>query len=350
MEQMIKLNKNGLTVLDCFCGAGVGAIGAEYAGFETIYAFDNNKHAVRNFNKNISPVAEVLDAKTLDEQKIKDLPISDVITGGFPCKPWSNAGKREGEKCNKNGNLAQTLIDIILIKQPKAFLIENVKGLIDKKNKPYFLNMIKQLEEFYNVNWELVDCSQYGVPQKRERIFIVGIRNDLNKFYTFPKKSDNIYSVFDAISDLPDIPNNVNNHDYNEKYFLRNDEKPYAYKIPDGGNWKNLSIQEQKDFMKGAFYSGGGRTSFLSVIDQSKPSRTIMSTVMGKSTAQIIRREGLLRRYTVRESLRLQTVPDEWGFDSETPTSIQYERCSGIPSLVSYKIMKTLSNVLNYKG
>lgn len=347
MEQMVQLPKNGLTILDCYCGAGVGAIGAEYAGFTTVFAFDINKHAVRNFNKNIDNVAHIIDAKTLDDDAILNLPSTDIITGGFPCKPWSTAGKREGEHCDKNGNLAQKLIDIILIKKPKAFLIENVKGLVDKKNKPYFLEMIKQLEQVYNVNWKLIDCSEYGVPQKRERVFIIGIRNDLNKSYVFPDKSPISFNVLDAIGDLSEIPDNVNNHDFNEKYFLRNDEKPYAHKIPDGGNWKNLPIQDQKDFMKGAFDSSGGKTTFLAVVDKNKPARTIMSTVMGKNSAQIVRRGSILRRFTVRESLRLQTVPDFWQFDSDTPPNIQYERCSGIPSLVSYKLMKNIESSLN---
>ena len=121
-------------------------------------------------------------------------------------------------------------------------------------------------------------------------------------------------------------------------------------KIPKGGNWKSLPLEEQKIFMKGAFYSGGGRTGFLSVVDENKPARTIMSSPMGKNNAQILRlSDGSSRRFTVRESLRLQSVPDTWGFDDETPIKVQYERCSGIPSLVSYKLMVELAKILSYK-
>ncbi len=263
------------------------------------------------------------------------------------CKPWSVNGSEKGENCSKNGNLAQQLIDLILYKKPKAFLIENVKGLVNKKNMPYFDNMIKQLSTIFNVEWKVIDCSQYGVPQKRERVFIIGTRKDLNSAFIFPEQSEKVYSINDAIKDLPEVPDGLNNHEYNDKWTIRNDEKPFVHKVPEGGNWKDLPLADAKAFMKGAFNSSGGKTTFLAVMDRNKPSRTIMSSPMGKNSAQIIRfNKDNIRRYTVRESLRLQTVPDSWGFDKDTPIRVQYERCSGIPSLMSYKLMKQLYECL----
>lgn len=351
MEHMIQLPNNGLSVLDCFCGAGVGAIGAEYAGFNTLYAFDINSHAVRNFNYNVANVAQVLDARLLDKEGINALPDTDVITGGFPCTPWSVNGKEEGKNDLDSGNLAQKLIDIILQKKPKAFLIENVKGIVSKNNLPYFLELVNQLSELFDVSWEVLDCSEYGVPQKRERVFIIGIRNDIveesfDGWFKFPKKSQTVYSINDAISDLPELPDGINNHYMPSKGTIRNDEKPFVHKVPEGGNWKDLPIEDQKVFMKGAFNSSGGKTTFLAVMDKNKPSRTIMASPMGKNSAQILKFGDLYRRYTVRESLRLQSVPDTFGFDDETPLSVQYERCSGIPSLVSYKLMKNIGTCL----
>ena len=115
---MNSLPKNGLTVIDTFCGAGIGAVGSEMAGFSTIYAFDNNHHAVRNFNKNIADVADCLDARDIDYDLIPD---ADVITGGFPCKPWSTAGSQLGRKDKKNGDLGELFVDLVLHKKPKAF-------------------------------------------------------------------------------------------------------------------------------------------------------------------------------------------------------------------------------------
>lgn len=343
MEKLKKLKKNGFTVVDFFCGAGIGAIGTEYAGFQTIFAFDNNKHAVKTYNHNMNDkVAVLLDAKNL---RYEDIPYADFYTGGFPCQPFSTAGKNLGEDDPDKGNLGLIITNCILYNEPKGFMLENVSGLSNKKNKHFLEKIIEMLSQKYDVHYQLINCLDYGVPQERVRVFIMGTRKDLNAKFTFPEKTNKVYTVRDAIGDLPQKPNNLNNHDDNPSFKLRNDEKPFAHKISVGKNWKELPEEDQKAFMKGAFYSGGGRTGFLRKIDPDKPSKTIMSSVMGKATALILD-WGIndQRRYTVRESLRLQTVPDEFNFPNDIPAAKQYERCSGIPSLVSYKFMLQLKN------
>jgi len=344
-SEMKSLPKNGLTVIDAFCGAGVGAVGSEMAGFSTIYAFDNNHHAVRNFNKNISNVAVCLDARDIDYDSIPD---ADVITGGFPCKPWSTAGSKLGIKDEKNGDLGELFVDLILHKKPKAFLMENVAGIVNKRNIKFFNMLVERMSDLYDIKWKLVNCADYGIPQKRERVFVIGIRKEIGSSYVFPQTSSKKVSIKEALAGLPEIPDGLNNHEYHQSFAIRKDETPYISKIPIGGNWKCLPENEARAFMKGAFNNGGGRTGFLRVIDPNLPAKTIMSTPMGKSTAQILRiSDGSSRRFTVRESLRLQTVPDFWCFDKETPISVQYERCSGIPSLMSYQLMIEIGNALN---
>lgn len=334
-----------LTVGDFYCGAGIGALGSKYAGFKTLYAFDNNKHAVETYNLNVEPVAFIADAKTLDTKR---LPYTDVITAGFPCQPFSVAGKGLGKDDPEKGNLGKILIESILALKPKAFMIENVKGLISKKNMPFFESLISELSSLYSVNWQLINCADYGVAQKRERVFIVGFRSDLGLQFKFPERShvDNHVSIRDAFEGLSKEPSNSHcNHSVD--CGIRNDEKPYVKKIPCGGNWKDLPIEDQKSFMKKGFYSGGGRTGSLFKVDIDKPAKTILSSPMGKATAQILHYEGLEpRRFTVRESLRLQSVPDSFVFPGTVPLMKQYERCSGIPTLVSYKIMKAIKGYL----
>jgi|ETNvirenome_6_85_1030632.scaffolds.fasta_scaffold01618_2 DNA (cytosine-5)-methyltransferase 1 len=330
--------ENKLTLLDCFCGAGIGAIGAEKAGLETILAFDNKAFAVDTYNKNLTPVAKVMDAKKID---IDSLPYADIITAGFPCKPFSVSGKEEGVADQRYGNLGYITYEIIKAKRPKAFMIENVKGLASKKHK-WFLDELE--ENFksigYNVYIDILNAVNYEIPQKRERVFIIGILEDLDNGFKFPEQSDKIISIEEALEGLPYEPNDENNH---YGYGLRNDEQPYAHKIPDGGNWKDLPIEDQKAFMKKAFYSPGGKTTYLRKVDPKQPAYTVMSHVFGKHSIQLYGN----RRFTVRENLRLQTVPDWFSFDDSINVKNQYERCSGVPSVLAYKIMICIKEALN---
>jgi DNA (cytosine-5)-methyltransferase 1 len=345
MNTIKQLEFNGITVGDLFCGAGIGGLGAKLAGIKTVYAFDNNRIAVDTFNRNVEPVAYLADANQIEASL---LPYTDIITAGFPCKPFSVAGKGLGIKDQKYGNLGTIAVNIILNKQPKAFLLENVKGILSKSNMPSFEALLLPLTKDYNITWQLIDCSEYGVPQKRERVFVIGLRKDLEKQFTFPLPThpNKKNTVLDAIGDLPKDPcNSVPNHA--RDCGLRNDEKPFVHKIPVGGNWKNLPVEDQKTFMKRGFYSGGGRTGALYKVDPYKPAKTILSSPMGKATAQILHWEGHQpRRYTVRECLRLQSVPDSFIFDESISLLRQYERCSGIPTLVSYILMNQISQII----
>lgn len=337
---------NNLTVGDMFCGAGIGAIGAKQAGFSVGWAFDYNKHAVSTYNLNVEDKAFVCDATKLD---IDSLSYVDVITGGFPCQPFSIIGANKGRNDEDKGNLGVIACNIITRKKPKAFLLENVKGLINKRNRVFFDELIEYLSEMYSVSWELIDCSDYGVPQKRERVFIVGINKDIGEKFNFPPKTHltDKACINDAIGDIKEkcFGGYILNHQ--EDCGIRNDELPYVNKVPVGGNWKDLPVEDQKAFMKKGYYSGGGRTGALHKVDPYKPAKTIMSSPMGKATAQILHWEGQEpRRYTVRESLRLQTVPDSFYFDDSVPLMKQYERCSGIPTLVSKILMSEIKSII----
>ncbi|MDK9789980.1 DNA cytosine methyltransferase [Vibrio sp. D431a] len=348
------LSRSKLTHLDAFCGAGIGEIGAHRAGLKTIFAFDNNKKAVETFNLNFGDIAEVLDARDLlkssEEEAIayirSILPYADVISGGFPCKPWSIVGANEGEDNPTSGKLGYVMTLIIKALQPKSFLIENVDGLVNSRNIDYFKKMVNFLEDAgFDVSWRVLNSADYGVPQKRKRVFIVGFRKDLSiKDYQFPiattPDDSEKMTIRQALEGLSRSPDGINDH---EGVGLRNDEKPYAHKIPNGGNWKSLPVDEQKAFMKRGFYSGGGRTGALFKVDPDKQAKTILSSPLGKATAQILDWGiGEPRRYTVRESLRLQTVPDTFRFADGMKLMKKYERCSGIPSLLSFYLFKSI--------
>lgn len=373
---------NDLKVVDLFCGAGVGACGVKKAGFDIVWGIDNNKFAVSTYNKNIGNHAVCGDVKVLNPD---DIPEHDVMIATPTCKSFSWAGTGLGFNHSEHGDLIFHFFRLLESKKPKAFLFENVDGMLSKKNKPTFLKFVEDVENIgYKVLWKIVDCYDYGVPQHRKRVFAVGIRSDIDKEFCFPLESICKSTIRDAIGDLPE-PNIIMNSEKDIQYInsnpsevpnhigygIRADEKLFVEKIPIGGNWRNLSQEDAKAFLGGAYNSGGGRTGFLRKVSFDKPSYTITSTMLGKNNAQILdnkdkygdlvfmsfnkENEGCdycdieylsNRRFTVRECLRLQTVPDWFVFDESISLSKQYERCSGIPSLMAYKLMIEIEKVL----
>ena len=180
------------------------------------------------------------------------------------------------------GNLGKITYEVILHTLPKCFLLENVKGLASKKNLPFLLALVNNLEKEYNVSWEVINCADYGVPQNRERVFIVGVRKDLNSsFMAFPDKThkNNPVSLKEVIEDIKIKGDYIPNH--SEDCGIRNDELPYVQYLSDGECWKHLPCEEmKKEFMKGAYFSGGGRTTYLGVIDKNLPARTFAKKVI----------------------------------------------------------------------
>lgn len=323
MKNLIKQPNNNITVVDLFCGAGIGAVGIKKAGFNIIYAIDNAQYAVDTYNQNIGNHAICKDIKKMD---LNTIPYADVFVGGFPCQPFSFGGKGDGQHHKKSGDLGYYFFKAVSIKKPKAFIIENVKGIISKKHQKFFNELIHQFKDIgYNVQWRLIDCYDYGVPQNRERVFIVGIRNDIKKEFHFPPTTPNNEktNLFDAIGDLPDP---TSQHSFkNHKQFYDNGFSP-----------RYLSRNRQRQW--------------------NEPSFTICSTARQLPLhpspenydirKRDIQKDKPPRRLTVRECLRIQTVPDTFYFDDSIPFEKQHIRCSGIPSLIAYKLFNELKNTL----
>lgn len=228
-------------------------------------------------------------------------------------------------------------------------MFENVKGLITKRHRPTFDALIEKFNEIgYEISWRVMSAWDYGVAQKRERVFIVGIRKDLGFTFEFPKPLEGDYQtrvLRDVIGDLPEVNN--------EGYGLRNDEKPYAHKIPDGGNWRSLPVDEQKAFMKGAFYSGGGQTTYLRRMSRDEPALTITASVLAKATCHLHPEEDGKppRRFTVRECLRIQSAPDTYILPDDISLSAQYRIVgNGIASRVAWYIGGALADQLRFKS
>lgn len=340
------------TMIDIFCGAGVGAVGFQQAGFDILLGVDNEQYAVDTYNNNIGDHAICSDIRDLDLDIIPD---ADVIVGTPPCLPFSVSGKNEGLDDEKYGDLFSYFINIVEYKKPKSIFIENVKGLISKKHNEAFKGFLSHLNTIgYDVTWKLINMLDYGLAQKRERVFIIGFRKDLNINFKFPEPTFNPKTIREVIGDLPE-PEDEHNFKNHIGFGIRKDELPFIDKIKHGQNWKFLPIEDQKTFMGKAYYSTGGCTGFLRKMSFDSNALTITSTMQGKFNSQILDMrdkyndpsQTKCRRFTVRECLRLQSVPDWFYFDENISLSRMYTRCSGVPTelakLLGIEIIKYLN-------
>jgi DNA (cytosine-5)-methyltransferase 1 len=310
-----QLSSNGLTVAELFCGGGLMAVGLKSAGYTLTFANDFDKRAAQAYAHNIGDHVVCGDI-TSDEVQAQ-IPDADIIAGGPPCQDYSVAGAGAGEE-GERGKLVWTYLEVIARKQPKAFVFENVKGLVSKKHRPTFDALLAYFESInYNVSWRVVNAWDYGVAQKRERVIAVGIRKDLGFTFKFPEPSAGEYRtqvLRDVIGDLPEPNTGVNAHIQTQATTVKRAEGIYnqrAYKA----DWDT----------PGATVGGHARNE--GVHPESKPQP---------------------RRFTVRECLRIQSVPDWYVLPDDISLSAQYRIVgNGVASRVSYLIGVALAEQLN---
>jgi DNA (cytosine-5)-methyltransferase 1 len=309
------------------------AVGLQAAGYDITFANDFDKRAAEAYAYNIGD--HVICGDITDETLQARIPDADIIAGGPPCQDYSVAGSGAGEE-GERGKLVWTYLRIIADKQPKAFVFENVKGLITKKHRPTFDALLAQFDEIgYAVTWRLVNAWDYGVAQKRERVFIVGVRKDLGFTFEFPEPSAEEYRtqvLRDVIGDLPEPTiDELNPRDggFSSQYLSRDRvvkwDKP-AHTILT--NPRDVSI-----------HPGDGSVTMKQIREEalSKEQATHWKKV-----------DEAPRRFTVRECLRIQSVPDSYTLPDTISLSAQYRIVgNGVASRVSYVIGVALAEQLN---
>ena len=230
--------------IDLFAGIGGIKIAFEKAGFECIMSNDFDKNCKITFDYNFSDFLDLKkqmvlkDIACLDK---KSLPDFDVLTGGFPCQPFSIAGYREGFQDKKGrGNVFFDIVEILRLKKPKAFLLENVKNLKNHDKKNTLKIIYEQLETLgYHVTDKILNSMHYGnIPQNRERIYIVGFldKKNFDKF-DFPKKIKLTKKIKDCLE--PKVE---------QKYYYNN--KPLYTKIKNDITKKNTVYQWRRKYIR----------------------------------------------------------------------------------------------------
>ncbi len=341
-EQLVSPNCE-YNSIELFAGAGGLALGLEEAGFKHVLLNELDKSACATLRHN-RPNWNVIegDIRKVDFTAYKNS--IDLLTGGFPCQAFSYAGKKLGFEDIRGTmffEFARALKEI----QPKIFLAENVKGLLshdDGKTLKTIKNIINEL------GYELVEDNVYKaifykVPQKRERLILVGVRKDLveKAVFTPPSPYKRILTVKDALKKgvlfESDVPISVG-----QKYPER--KKEIFDHVPEGGYWRDLPLDLQKEYMQASFYLGGGKTGMARRLSWNEPSLTLTCAPAQKQTERCHPTES--RPLTVREYARIQTFPDNWIFQGSM--SAQYKQIgNAVPVNLSLALGKALIKMLN---
>lgn len=339
--------ENEYKVLELFAGAGGLAVGMEKAGLKCVALNEIDKHACATLRNN-RPKWNVL------EGDIKNFIFSeyynqvDVVTGGFPCQAFSYAGKRLGFE-DARGTLFYEFARVIKEVNPPICIGENVKGLLNHDNGKTLQGMISILDEIgYNVvPVQVLKAINYNVPQKRERLILVGIRKDIDLKYEYPKPYKKIYNLSDALKKGELFESNV--HKSNGAKYPES-KKSVLDLVPPKGYWRDLPIDIQKDFMGASFYLGGGKTGMARRIGWDEPCLTLTCSPAQKQTERCHPDE--TRPFTVREYARIQTFPDDWQFSG--PMAQQYKQIGNAVPVnlgreVGYSIIKFLNDYYKVK-
>lgn len=342
------LPENDYSVLELFAGAGGLAIGLEKAGIKCVALNEIDKWACNTLRKN-RPNWNVLEGDVKDFNFVEYKNKVDVVTGGFPCQAFSYAGKKLGLK-DARGTLFYEFARVVKEVNPPICIGENVRGLLSHEKGKTLEGMISILDEIgYNVvPVQVLKAINYKVPQKRERLILVGVRKDIDFKYEYPKPYKKIYNLSDALKKGELFEKNVPNSE-GAKY--PESKKEVLDLIPPKGYWRDLPIDIQKEFMGGSFYLGGGKTGMARRIGWDEPCLTLTCSPAQKQTERCHPEE--TRPFTVREYARIQTFPDEWKFDGSVAQ--QYKQIGNAVPVnmgreIGYSIVQFLNQYYNTKN
>lgn len=330
------------TSIELFAGAGGLALGVEKAGFNTLGLIEFDKDAADTLKKN-RPNWNVINddianISCLDLEKyfyIKKGEL-DLLSGGAPCQAFSYAGKRLGLE-DARGTLFYHYALFLEKLQPKMFLFENVRGLLTHDHGKTYSTMLDIFTRAgYTIDKQVLNAWNYGVPQKRERLITIGIRNDLvgKTEYRFPKAHSYKPVLRDVLLDCPDGPGVP----YGEK------KRKIFELVPAGGYWRDIDPAIAKEYMKSCWDMEGGRTGILRRMSLDEPSLTVLTSPSQKQTERCHPLEA--RPFTVRENARCQTFPDDWEFCGNV--SAQYKQVgNAVPVNLAYDIAREIVHSLD---
>ena len=329
MEQTI--GNSTLKVVSLFCGCGGMDVGIQgnfkflethynALPFEVVYAVDNDAYATKIYNDNFAHKCETKDVRDIVPSEVPD---HDILLGGFPCQSFSISAQnppRLGYKDDR-GKLFFEMIKVLKEKKPRFFIGENVKGLLSANKGQAFPMIIKEFEKAgYHIHYKLLNASEFGVPQKRERVFIVGFRDFddyVNLKFPQPNTLNGSKIVLKQVIDKK--------ADKDEKWF-------FSQRAVDG----MLRVREKMN---------KGR-----VQDLNQPCNTISSHLAKVSlngTDPVLMVDERYRRLTPREASNIQSFPQSFKLDSVSENR-QYKAIgNAVPPVLMWNVVNALVKSLN---
>lgn len=331
------------TSIELFAGGGGLALGMEKAGFYHVLLneFDHNACETLRNNRPQWNVVEG-DIHEIDFTPYRDK--VDFLSGGFPCQAFSYAGKRLGFE-ETRGTLFFELARAVNEIRPKVFMGENVKGLLEHdggKTLETIKNVISELG-YTLIPPKVLKALQYDVPQKRERLILIAIRNDIAPFVNFkwPDVSNQFRTLRDAF-----YKGSLYDTDVPESWgqLYPDSKKKIMELVPEGGDWRNLPEDIAREYLKGSYNLGGGKTGMARRLAMDEPSLTLTCAPAQKQTERCHPFE--TRPLTIREYARIQTFPDDWEFKGNL--TAQYKQIgNAVPVNLAAAIGRALIRLFN---
>jgi len=323
-----------MKIVSLFSGAGGLDLGFSRAGFEIIWANEYDKKIfptyIRNHPRTFLRECSIVDVRS------DEIPDAEGIIGGPPCQPWSLAGAMKGLR-DERGAVIREYLRVIEDKKPLFFLFENVAGMVSRAHKSFFLEIAKEFKEKlgYLVNFKLLNAYDYGVPQERKRVFLVGFRQDLGMIFSFPKpglyKRNNLKdAIFDLWREKPAAPA-LNKNRANKDLLVPNHEYYIGSFSPIYMSRNRIRRWDEPSFT----IQASGRHAPL------HPSCPPMKNV-GKDKWEFTGPPNAYRRLSVRECARVQTFPDNFIFEYDN-VSIGYRM---VGNAVPVKLAQILAEAI----
>lgn len=329
--------------VELFAGGGGLALGMSLAGFHHVLLNEFDASACRTLRTN-RPDWNVIegDVRHIDFTPLRDK--VDFLSGGFPCQAFSYAGKGAGFS-DTRGTLFFELARAVTEIRPKVFMGENVKGLTSHEDGRTFETICNTIAElgYTLVEPQVLKAIMYQVPQKRERLILIAIRNDIAEHVQFhwPSPYERVLTLRDAL-----YKSVIFDSDVPPSEGVRYPEKKYRVleQVPEGGDWRDLPEDVAREYMGGSWGLGGGKTGMARRLSLDEPSLTLTCAPAQKQTERCHPLE--TRPLSVREYARIQTFPDYWQFLGTM--SAKYKQIgNAVPVNLAWAIGRSLIRLLN---